>query len=224
MNLNVIKSAIFVMLLTSAVVFARQAHQHGQVSDRAPDAKMCKMQANAQPASADKSKSGMCCMQGAGQTCCSGNAEPGRSMGCCCQGAAGEGQPGDMATIHSLFDGRQNIVRRFKEVPGGIESWTESNDPQLIAQIQTHLASMRERFEKRQPLHQRDPLFAEIFEHADRIDLKVENTAKGVHVVETSGDPYVAELIRAHARVIDAFIKEGHSEAMKNHAVPAKRN
>jgi hypothetical protein len=54
--------------------------------------------------------------------------------------------------------------------------------------------------------------------------MKVENTSKGVHVIETSKDPYVTDLIREHAKAIEGFIREGHAEAMKDHSLPAKRN
>lgn len=52
--------------------------------------------------------------------------------------------------------------------------------------------------------------------------MKREATAKGVRVIETSADPYVAKLLQAHADVLDAFIANGQSEMMKNHAVPAR--
>ena len=81
---------------------------------------------------------------------------------------------------------------------------------------------MSARVEDQRPIHRRDPLFAEIFAHADKIEMKYEATDRGVTVVETSSDPYVAKLIQAHAEVVSAFIKNGRSEMMKNHAVPAR--
>ena len=69
----------------------------------------------------------------------------------------------------------------------------------------------------------RDPLFAELFRHADKIKMQHEDTEHGVRVVETSADPYVARLIKAHAKVVSGFVDRGFDEAMKNHAVPDRR-
>ena len=71
-------------------------------------------------------------------------------------------------------------------------------------------------------LHYRDPLFTEVFRHAGKIEMTVERTPKGAKVTETSADPYVAKLIRAHAAVVTKFIENGPAEVMKNHPVPAR--
>lgn len=47
-------------------------------------------------------------------------------------------------------------------------------------------------------------------------------TPGGVRVVETSADAYVVKLIQAHAEVVSAFIANGRSEMMKNHALPPR--
>lgn len=47
------------------------------------------------------------------------------------------------------------------------------------------------------PIHRRDPLFAELFRFADRIEARYERTVRGVRVIETSQDPYVVKLIQA---------------------------
>jgi len=41
-------------------------------------------------------------------------------------------------------------------------------------------------------------------------------------VSETSDDAYAAALIQAHADVVSLFIKNGHDEVRKNHAVPPR--
>lgn len=99
---------------------------------------------------------------------------------------------------------------------------TESDDPKIVPELQKHVASMVKRIEQGQPIRMRDPLFAEIFRHAEKIDVKVEQTEKGVRVVETSSDPYVARLIQAHAKVVSRFVKHGYPEAQANHAVPKR--
>jgi hypothetical protein len=121
----------------------------------------------------------------------------------------------DMTLIHTLLDNHDKIRRTFKEIPGGIESLTETDDPKLVPILQQHVAAMELRLKEGRPIHQVDPLFREIFANADRIEMKIENTPKGVRVIETSADAKVADMIRQHARKVDGFVKEGHAGVMR---------
>jgi hypothetical protein len=132
----------------------------------------------------------------------------------------GAGHHQDMQGIHALFAHRSEIRRTVKEISGGVEAVTESETPAVAAQIQEHVASMYRRLEERRPIHARDPLFAELFRNADKITMKIEHTAKGVKVRETSTDPRVVRLIRRHAEVVSAFLANGHREMMRDHALP----
>ena len=128
----------------------------------------------------------------------------------------------DMELFHFLLDNRAQITRKVTDLPDGVETLTESANPQVAAKLQAHVASMYQRVEERRPVHARDPLFAEIFRNADKVRMKVEKTPRGVKVVETSEDAYVAKLVRAHAQVVNLFLKNGRAEMMKNHPVPTK--
>ena len=104
----------------------------------------------------------------------------------------------------------------------GVETVTESNDPKIAAKIKEHVAAMYKRVHEQRPIHMRDPLFAEIFQHTKKIEMKVEKTVKGVKVTETSKDAYVAKLIQEHANVVSLFVENGFDEAHRNHAVPSR--
>lgn len=155
-------------------------------------------------------------------------AQPHRGGGdhdCPCHGGpaasrAGSSHQKDMADIHALFSD-PSIRRVVTEIPGGVSTLTESANPQGVAMLQKHVAAMHERVEHDLPIHMRDPLFAELFAHASEITMTVENTDKGVRVVETSTNPYVTKLIRAHAAVVTKFIAEGRREMHVDHAVPS---
>jgi uncharacterized protein len=129
----------------------------------------------------------------------------------------------DMQVFHYLFSHRADIRRTVRSIAGGVETLTESDDPQVAAKIRVHVDAMYKRMKESRPIHTRDPLFLELFRHADKIDMKVESTAKGLKVKETSADPYVADLIRSHAQVVSAFLENGHGEMMKGHPLPAAR-
>jgi hypothetical protein len=128
----------------------------------------------------------------------------------------------DMAVFHALIDNRQKVERTVIRLADGIESVTESDDPAVKNLIQTHVTAMYDRVKEKRPIHVRDPLFREIFANADKIVMKHELTPRGIKVVETSADPYTVKLIQAHADVLDLFIRNGRSEMMKNHDVPAR--
>jgi hypothetical protein len=142
-----------------------------------------------------------------------------RGMGCC-GSMDGRDQMADMPLIHTLLANGDRVTRTVTVRPDGVETLTESDDPDIATAIQTHVESMYKRLTDGRPIHQRDPLFREIFKHASEIDVSHELTPRGVRVVETSRNPYVVQLIQRHAEVLNLFIKNGHAEAMKNHAPP----
>jgi hypothetical protein len=129
----------------------------------------------------------------------------------------------DMELFHFLLDHRREITRKVTNLPNGVETLTESANPKVTEKLQAHVRSMYKRVEDGRPIHARDPLFAEIFRHADRIAMKLERTERGVKVIETSDDPYVAKLIQAHAQVVNLFLKNGHMEMRKNHPLPDRK-
>ncbi|WP_236625120.1 DsrE family protein [Rhodopirellula sp. SWK7] len=119
-----------------------------------------------------------------------------------------------------LLTHHEKITRTVKEVSGGVETLTESDDEEVASKIKEHVEWMQYRIKETNPIRMRDPLFAEIFRHTDKIKMEHVDTEKGVRVTETSDDPYVADLIRAHAKVVSGFVERGFAEAMKNHAIP----
>lgn len=149
-------------------------------------------------------------------------------------GSAGGGMPGgpagamagdashaaDRALFHYLLDHREKIQRKVTKLPNGVETLTESADPEVSQKLREHVQSMRSRLEQKRPIHMRDPLFAEIFSVADLVSMSVEPTKNGVRVVETSTDPHVVALIQAHAEVVNKFVEKGYEEMRKNHPVP----
>jgi hypothetical protein len=128
----------------------------------------------------------------------------------------------DMVLIQFLIDHKDSITRTVTELPDGVETVTESANPDVAVTIREHVVAMTRRIETGSPIHVRDPLFREIFAHARDIAVRHEATANGIRVTETSKDPYVARLIKAHAAVVTKFIENGHAEMMRDHAVPPR--
>ena len=140
--------------------------------------------------------------------------------GSACRGPGmgqGSGHGADMMGIHFLFAHRESIARTVTEIPGGVQTVTESDDPAVTAQVQEHVEAMYARLKEGRPINTRDPLFAALFRNADKIDVRIEKTAKGLRVSETSTDAEVVDLIRRHAKVVSLFIANGMPEMMKSH-------
>jgi len=128
----------------------------------------------------------------------------------------------DRKWFHFLLDNRMRISRTIEQLPNGVETVTESDDPEVAAGIQKHVAAMHVRLKEGRGIHLRDPLFREVFRHADEIHLTIEDIENGVRVTETSDDPYVASLVQAHAHVVSRFIEHGHDEVRRNHDAPPR--
>lgn len=127
----------------------------------------------------------------------------------------GPGMMEDMKTIHTMLVNHEKIERRVENLENGVKAWTTSDDPEIASAIRTHVRQMKERIENQQPIRQMDPLFREIFDHADKIEMQIEDTENGVVVIETSEDPQVVMLIQQHAtRAVSEFVEQGMQRAM----------
>ena len=118
-----------------------------------------------------------------------------------------------MANIHGLIDAHASIEREVENIEGGVVTITRATDPELVETLQTHVAQMYALIESGGSIRHWDPLFVEIFEHAEQIVMETELLEDGIRVTETSEDPYVAKLIQAHARKVNEFVERG-MEAM----------
>ena len=149
---------------------------------------------------------------------------PGAGMGRGMGPGAGMGGPGNMREVmgvfHQLLTDHAQIQRTVQEVDHGVVTVTTSQNPVVTALIRTHVAQMKSRLEKGQPVRRWDPLFVEIFKNADKIDLKIDEVAGGVRVTETSEDPQVVPLIRQHAQAVSEFVARGWDRAHEATPLP----
>jgi hypothetical protein len=128
----------------------------------------------------------------------------------------------DMMTARQLVMLHEKVTRAVKQLPNGVDTLTESDDPAVIAKIKEHVPAMYARLKENRPIHQIDPLFVELFRYGKKINAEVSMTDFGVRVIETSSDPYVVKLIKAHAKSVDELIERGMPAMHEKHAVPKK--
>jgi len=129
----------------------------------------------------------------------------------------------DMQVFHHLLEHHADIRRTVKNLDNGVETLTESDNAEIAAKIQEHVAAMQKRLEEGRGLRFWDPLFRALFQQSTEIAMQVEKTDKGVKVVETSRNMRVVPLIQAHARVVSGFVERGFDEAHESHDVPDSR-
>jgi hypothetical protein len=104
----------------------------------------------------------------------------------------------------------------------GPETVTELDRLEVAAKFREYVAAMHRRVKEAKGIHYRDPAFAEVFEHFDKITMTFEKTERGVKVTETSDDPHVVKLIQTHAAVVTKFIENGRAEVVRNHPLPER--
>jgi hypothetical protein len=133
----------------------------------------------------------------------------------------GPGMMEDMRVIRDLLLSHDQIRRDVTDIADGIRARTTSEDPEVADLIRTHVWQMMDRVEQGEPIRLMDPLFREIFEHHEAVEMDVEGIPGGVLVVETSADSQVELLIRQHAhRAVSEFVAEGMRRAMRPTPLP----
>lgn len=140
------------------------------------------------------------------------------------QGRQGQmmGSMGDMMIAHQLVMQHDQVTRTVKQLANGVETLTESEDATVAAKIKAHVPAMYKRLRENQPIQQMDPLFRELFRYGSKIKSEVTMTPFGVMVIETSTDPYVVKLIRAHAKTVDELVARGMQAMHETHDVPKR--
>ena len=117
--------------------------------------------------------------------------------------------------IHDMFMDHDKIRRTVTNLPNGIRTVTESDDPELAATIVSHVVGMRERVkEGRDPkLPIQSPTLQIIFRNKEMITTTHEATAKGIVVVQTSSDPETVAALQKHAGEVSDLVKRGMAAA-----------
>ena len=127
-----------------------------------------------------------------------------------------------LRVIHLLFVNHDRIKRTVTNLPDGIRTVTESDDPEIAQLLKTHVGDMMKRVaagdDPGLPIES-DALRA-IFRDKDKVHTSVEATAKGAVVVQTSDDPKTVAALQEHAAQVTDFAEEGmaalHTAMMKN--------
>ncbi len=121
----------------------------------------------------------------------------------------------DMMRYAQMFHRHNEITRTVDEIPGGVRTTTQSNAPDLVAQLQAHVSSMYSRLDQGAEVMCMSDSLPTLFQHANGYRRVMTFTPTGVIAEETSDDPALTEAIRAHAREVTGFVRDGMPSMMR---------
>jgi hypothetical protein len=123
--------------------------------------------------------------------------------------------PADMQLVHEMLQNHDKIRRTVTNLPDGIRTVTESDDPQVAQLVKAHVGSMEKRLEEGRTFNLFSPTLPVLFEHKDDIKTSVETTDKGVVVTQTSGNAKVVAALQAHAVEVSELARDGMVAMMR---------
>ena len=125
------------------------------------------------------------------------------------------GSAADMALVHELVMNYTRIKRTVTNLPNGIKTVTESDDPQVAQAIKAHVASMSQRLKDAREFNLFSTTLPVLFENQDKIKSVVEMTEKGSVVTQTSTDAKIVAALQGHAAEVTELVQEGMVAMMR---------
>jgi len=122
----------------------------------------------------------------------------------------------DMRLVHAMLFDHDKIRRTVSNLPDGIRTVTESDDPGVARAIKAHVASMEKRLNDGKIFNLFSPTLPVLFENKDKIKTVVETTERGSTVTQTSGDAKVVAALQAHAIEVSELARDGMAAMMRN--------
>ncbi|HVC76491.1 MAG TPA: hypothetical protein VND96_08235 [Candidatus Micrarchaeaceae archaeon] len=130
-------------------------------------------------------------------------------------GMMGSATQADMSSYMNLFDRHTEIRRTVEVIDGGVRTTTESDAPDLIELLQTHVSSMYAHLSQHAEVTCMSSSLPTLFRNSAGYRRELTLTAKGVVVTETSSDPELTNAIRAHAQEVSGFVRDGMPAMMQ---------
>jgi hypothetical protein len=117
--------------------------------------------------------------------------------------------PVDMSRYMEMFNRHRELNRVVEAIPGGVRTTTQSNSPELAAQLQAHVSSMYSHLDQGAEVSCMSQSLPTLFRQANGYRRQLTFTPTGVIAEETADDPALTDAIRAHAREVTGFVQQG---------------
>lgn len=121
----------------------------------------------------------------------------------------------DMNVVHEMLAAHDKINRTVTNLPDGIRTVTESDDPQVAKEIKDHVASMAGRLKDGRVFNVASHTLPTIFAKSDTIRTHIEQTPTGVIVTQTSTDPTTVVALQKHAGEVSDLARGGMGALMR---------
>jgi hypothetical protein len=122
----------------------------------------------------------------------------------------------DMHLVRDLILNHDRIRRTVTNLPDGIKTLTESDDPQIAQVLKAHVASMEKRLSEGREFNLFSPTIPVLFQNKDKIKTVVETTDTGAIMTQTSSDPTVVAALQAHAVEVSELVRDGRFAMMRS--------
>lgn len=129
--------------------------------------------------------------------------------------------PAEVIELRDLFMNHRQITRTVTNLPNGIRTVTETDNPDLVAAIVSHVAGMNARVQDgRDPqVAIQSPTLDVIFANRALIETVLEPTPTGIIVTQTSADPVTVAALQTHAAevtdMVDFGMRAVHARMMR---------
>lgn len=121
----------------------------------------------------------------------------------------------DMQVYLEMFARHNEITRTVEEIPGGVRTTTGSNSPDLAAQLQAHVSNMYSRLGQGSEVMCMSQTLPTLFRNAAGYRRRLNVTPTGIVAEETADNPSLVPTIRAHAREVSGFVRDGMPAMMQ---------
>jgi hypothetical protein len=122
----------------------------------------------------------------------------------------------DMMLVRDMVINHEQIKRTVTNLPNGIRTVTESDDAAVAKSIQAHVASMEGRLADGRVFNRFSENLPVLFDAKDKLTSKIEMTAKGAIVTQTSADPAVVKALQARAQEVSELARDGRAAMMRS--------
>lgn len=123
--------------------------------------------------------------------------------------------PADMSLYMDMFNRHTQITRTVEEIPGGVRTTTQSDAADLAAQLHAHVSSMYSHLDQGSEVMCMSQSLPTLFRNAGGYRRQLTFTPTGVIAEETADDPALTDAIRAHAREVTGFVRDGMPAMMQ---------
>ena len=123
----------------------------------------------------------------------------------------------NMGQYRQLFLRHNEIRRTVTDIPGGVRATTESDSPDLAAQLKAHVSDVYSRLDRGVGVMgaATSATLPVLVRNAGNYRRRLILTPQGVTVEEASADPALVQVIRDHAREVTGFAADGMPEGLQ---------